>query len=618
MRTGLSAIVFAIVFSEIAAFSPPIATCQSSSTTAYRHSDISPSVRPFCSRTLNPSARRRGASTTSTQLYGLRSFFRRLLVSSSKEKDQQQEKTNPVEVIVPEPPEPEPFPKSFRRYREEEDAVSVCVIGGGVSGLLAAQTAAKNIPKEERVVLLEGSPTLGGRVQSDVTEDGYVLDRGFAVFIKEYPMAQQVLDYDSLQLKEFLPGALVKLKGRTMARVSDPLRQVDIPSLTESTFQALVAPVGSLEDKLRLLPLFAHVIFRDIDDLFREKETDTLTCLKERWGFSDDMIEKFFSPFLEGIYLVPLSQQSSRMFHFVLKMFSQGAAALPQGGIGEVAGQLQEKATESGVELRTGATVTRIDAADSDGMLKVYFANLETKKKGLTKLRAKSVILATDGHITQKIMSTVDGFESLESLEENPQRAVGCLYYGFSTPVPVTDPILILSGLGQDRGTEANPINNVCFPSVVNEGYAPEGCNLCSVTILKPAMEVYKGREKELDEAVRKQLQSWFPTASTDIQNMWELKGIYSIPNAQPAQFGGPNPANVNGGRECTQYRGKKLPEGLTVCGDHMATATLNGALESGFNAGMVAAKVAKQNKGVGVQYRPTVLVQAGSATSTR
>jgi hypothetical protein len=32
-----------------------------------------------------------------------------------------------------------------------------------------------------------------------------------------------------------------------------------------------------------------------------------------------------------------------------------------------------------------------------------------------------------------------------------------------------------LNGVAEDN----EPVNNVCFPSMVNEGYAPEGYNLC-------------------------------------------------------------------------------------------------------------------------------------------
>lgn len=72
---------------------------------------------------------------------------------------------------------------------------------------------------------------------------------------------------------------------------------------------------------------------------------------------------------------------------------------------------------------------------------------------------------------------------------------------------------------------------------------------------------------------------------------------LRQIPNAQPSQLNGPFPANVNGGRACNTFRGKELPSGIFVCGDHMATATLNGALESGASAGQEAAKIAAKAK---------------------
>jgi predicted NAD/FAD-dependent oxidoreductase len=69
---------------------------------------------------------------------------------------------------------------------------------------------------------------------------------------------------------------------------------------------------------------------------------------------------------------------------------------------------------------------------------------------------------------------------------------------------------------------------------------------------------------------------------------------LAQIPKAQPSQYDGPWPASINGGRPSNQYRGKDLPNGFFVCGDHMATATLNGAVESGVAAGKDAAKFAQ------------------------
>jgi phytoene dehydrogenase-like protein len=467
-------------------------------------------------------------------------------------------------------------PNGSRTRLHAAEKVSLCVIGGGVSGLTAAITAAQN-SKDAKIVLLESSPTVGGRVQSDVTDSGLVLDRGFAVFIEEYPFAKELLDYDNLQLKRFLPGALVKLSGSDeLARVADPLRQ------PQDIFTALFAEIGSLSDKLKVLPLVFHVKATSIQALFEEPETDTLTALRDRWEFSEDMIDKFFKPFLEGIYLAPLQEQSSRMFLFVFKMFSEGSATLPAGGMGGVAKQLSAQARAAGVDLRTDYPVARI--------------RKNRRKSGYTvkcrrgDIHAQSVIVATDGPMAQTLLSSVKGLEGLAKEDEQVQRAVGCLYYSFAGSAPVEEPILILNGIGADRGNEKYPVNNVCFPSVVSPSYAPPGIGLCSVTILEGAMTLYEGRDGDLDAAVRNQLGTWFPDHKEAIRNQWKLERIYRIPHAQPTQLAGPLPANANGGRPCNIYRYARLPEGLFVCGDHVATATLNGALESGVNAGKAAA----------------------------
>jgi|UPI000581A5C1 phytoene dehydrogenase-like protein len=476
----------------------------------------------------------------------------------------------------------ESFPKEVTRLQDKPsgpptESAAVCVIGGGVSGLTAALTAARAADNSQSVVLLEASETLGGRVQSDVTEDGFVLDRGFAVFIEEYPAAKRLLDYDALQLGKFLPGALVKIRTRTrLAKVADPLRQ------PEDLLAAIAAPVGSILDKIALLPLIFTARWKSVDALFEERETDTLYALQYRWGLGAGIIERFFRPFLEGIYLAPLDQQSSRMFMFVFKMFSEGAATLPKGGMGAVAHQLVDQAQAAGADVRVNVPVTRIYQNDKGFLVESL--------DGKTRIQSQSVVVATDGTVAQRIVSQINGFESLDSLPEQPQRQVGCLYYGFTGPAPVEDPILILYG-GDDRGSIEAPINNICFPSVVTDGYAPNGSNLCSVTILADAMAYYHEKEDELDAVVRSQLAKFFPEQKENILARWDLKGIYDIENAQPAQLGGPMPANVNGGRDLSTYRGKDLPRGLLVCGDHMATATLNGALESGESAGIAAVK---------------------------
>ena len=74
----------------------------------------------------------------------------------------------------------------------------------GVSGL------ACGLHLQERGIdfrILEATPTVGGRVQTDEV-DGFLLDRGFQIFLTSYPEAKAVLDYKALDLHPFYAGAL--------------------------------------------------------------------------------------------------------------------------------------------------------------------------------------------------------------------------------------------------------------------------------------------------------------------------------------------------------------------------------------------------------------------------
>src|SRR5947199_210006 len=124
----------------------------------------------------------------------------------------------------------------------------VVVIGGGVAGLCCAlRLQEKGIP----CVILEAADAPGGRVRTDAV-DGFLLDRGFQVLLTAYPEARRLLDFQALRLRTFSPGALVRIRGK-LHRVSDPFRQ---PWTLPST---LLAPIGSLADKLGIARLRSHV-----------------------------------------------------------------------------------------------------------------------------------------------------------------------------------------------------------------------------------------------------------------------------------------------------------------------------------------------------------------------
>ena len=106
----------------------------------------------------------------------------------------------------------------------------VIVIGAGVAGLACARTLQN---AGASVTVLEASDAVGGRVRTDAA-DGYLFDRGFQVLQTAYPEARRALDYEALDLRPFVPGALVRTGGR-FERVADPLRN---PLALVSTLRA--------------------------------------------------------------------------------------------------------------------------------------------------------------------------------------------------------------------------------------------------------------------------------------------------------------------------------------------------------------------------------------------
>jgi hypothetical protein len=487
-------------------------------------------------------------------------------------------------------------------------------------------------------------------VRTDLTTDGYILDRGFAVFVEDYPASRKLLDYGALDLRRFEPGALVGLRlrrdgdgdgdgGHYFASLSDPLRR------PRNALSAVFSPICGPLDKLRLVPLFLNVLAKSEGGLFDEDEIDARTCLRGTYGLSDEFVNAFFAPFVEGIFLAPLEEVSSRMLHFIVKMFAGGYASLPRGGMRAIVDQLRDRAFRTGIDVRLesravsimegAATEEREIVASCGGRAAGggggggggrFVVRVDSREYGTTTrtVRARSVIIATDVGAANGLLVGTDGLiggsggvstegsssrpppreEGLLS-SPPPRRSVGCLYYGFASPSPVLDPMLILNGEGgrepSRRNTGEYPINNVCFPSRVQDGHAPDGRDLCCVSVLEKALAEHGDDVDSLDAAVRVQLATWFPERASDIidESRWERKGAYVIHNAQPANYrsGGADDvvsggcANVHGGRDCSTFRGVPLPAGMYVCGDHMATATLNGALESGVNAGDAAAR---------------------------
>ena len=213
----------------------------------------------------------------------------------------------------------------------EKQDYKIHIVGAGISGLIASQTLEK---AGFSPTIIESSEAVGGRVKTDLV-DGYKLDHGFQVLLTSYPAAQKFLDYEALELQNFLPGASIFSDGKEN-QIGDPLR--DFSLLFPTVFSSLI-PLG---DKIKILQLNLKLKAKSLADIFNEEEKTTLHYLKD-FGFSDQVISQFFKPFFSGIFLETQLETSSRMFEFVYKMFGTGNAALPKAGIQAIPNQLARK-----------------------------------------------------------------------------------------------------------------------------------------------------------------------------------------------------------------------------------------------------------------------------------
>lgn len=205
----------------------------------------------------------------------------------------------------------------------------IYIIGAGVAGLIAAKVLEEH---GFHPTIIEGTDCVSGRVKTDIV-DGYQLDHGFQVLLTAYPAAQKYLDFEALELQDFLPGATIFNKGNQKT-IGDPLRAVSL------LFPTLFSGIGTISDKFKILKLNALLKQTTLVEIFAKPEKTTYEYLVD-FGFSDKMISKFFQPFFSGIFLEPDLETSSRMFEFVYKMFGEGNAALPKAGIEAIPLQLK-------------------------------------------------------------------------------------------------------------------------------------------------------------------------------------------------------------------------------------------------------------------------------------
>lgn len=417
--------------------------------------------------------------------------------------------------------------------QQADTSTDVLIVGAGLAGLCAALHLKKY---GYRIKVLEAEDRPGGRIKTDPYQ-GFLLDRGFQVLLTAYPETREMLNYEALELKPFLPGALV-LSPEGKFEIMDPIRQ------PTAAFRTLFSRVGSLGDKLKILKLSQRLKSMSLEEIFMQPEKTTLAIIQE-YGFSEQMLRNFFQPFMAGIFLENGLTTSRREFDFVFKMFSEGDTAVPARGMEMIPKQLARRLGEQHILCNQKVT-------DIDGQ-KVTTADGST-------FEAPMILIATEETgFASKFLS--------EKHRKDQYHSTTNIYYSADTP-PIRKGVIGLNARGDKL------VNNVCVMNQIAPEYAPEGKHLVSVSI----NGFQQASDEELNLNVRDELSEWFGVQP----DTWEHLRTYRVKYALPSQD------SVTHEAEDDQI---KLRDGLYAAGDYL----LNGSINAAMRSGRIAADVIKE-----------------------
>lgn len=400
----------------------------------------------------------------------------------------------------------------------------VIIVGAGMAGLSCAvhlRAAGLNLR------LIDSGDGVGGRVRTDVV-DGFLLDRGFQVYLDAYPETGDLLDLKALDLRKFEPGALI-FNGKRLKRLMDVFRR------PASIWTSATAPIGGFIDKLRVGLMRSQILSSTLEQIANREDRKTESYLRGR-GFSEAMIDSFFRSFYGGIFLESELRTSSRMFEFTFKMFGQGSATLPAKGMGEIPKQLAARLPPGSITLNQ--KVVSLDA---------HSVTLSSGEQ----IRGRAVVLATNAASVGSLLPDLR--------ERMPEwRSVTNLYF-CAPSSPINESIICLNGSGE------GVVNNVCALTDVSPDYSPDERALISVSVLGlHPQEAFPAK-------VRQELMGWFGECVAK----WCHLRTDLIPEALPEQT-----------PKAQKHKlGYIQQKGIYVCGDHTTSASIEGAVISGKRA---------------------------------
>ena len=403
----------------------------------------------------------------------------------------------------------------------------ILIVGAGLAGLSCAlelQRAGRDF------LLLEAAPQVGGR-QRSTHGDCFTLDHGFQVVLSSYRAVGEVVDVAALQPRWFESGALIHHSGK-FSRLASPL---------ENPLVAIAGDALSFVDKLRLARLGAEVLLSPdralLDACASTNDLSTREFLLRR-GFSDEFLSRFAEPFFGGVLLYNDLSTSSSLFRYYLKKFATGRAWIPAGGIQAFPEAIGAQLPPQKIRLNT-----KVIAIEGDRVI------LESGEI----LPFSRLVLALDESSLHQLLH----------LPPPPApRGVAVVY--FKSKISLYDrPCLILPAGAHRLVRHFVQITNIA-PEL-----APACWHLVSASILN-----FEGLERaELVSGAAEEIAAIFPHARESLIPLETIFAPNAVPDQPPGFASKPKP---------------HLPNGVLACGDWKNGASIQAAIQSGFEAARV------------------------------
>ncbi len=411
----------------------------------------------------------------------------------------------------------------------DTEQLPIIVVGAGLAGLNCARLLSqRGVP----VIVFDEADAIGGRVRTDVTEDGFVLDRGFQVLFTAYPALRRSISLRQLNLRQFDSGAAIATEhGPVFLR--DPFRH---PWFAAPAFTSRLMTWG---DRLRLARLALALLMARWDTA-RQARDDRLSIDQDlaRLGFSKGFVDAFFRPFMAGIRLERDLSTSAGVGRFDLKMLMRGRAALPARGMQALPAALAATLPAGATRLNTPVVEVVRDAERAVGV-----------RMPDGQVRGRAVVVATDGDTAGRLTGLPAPNVTLGSTT----------VYLAGQGQPYRQRLLVLNALPDPFVNDTTLLTNIA------PEYAPDGWHLLAAHVLNGSQL----DDATIEQRVRTDLDRVFP--HFDLRR-WRTLRVVRTPKSQFPQP--PCASRIVATRTACR--------GLYLAGEITEDSSINGALSSG------------------------------------